>query len=324
MSNEATAWAQKQNPSKKLTKYTLTILADCHNGFSNQCNPSIAHIAKIYQLSARAILRHLKSLEADGLIKSQPRYGKYGRLTNQYTLNIEGLPMEDVEEVFIDEENEPIPQKTSPQRPTPVKACAPPPTSSRAPDDRGDMAPIVAQIVIAHPRSRLRNWEPSDVPYTDSVATLQAVDAEAERGKCSRSDAAMMILGSVEAIAQGVPREQWKFIKSVPEFMRLREYRMNPREFMRNGDKNGSHQQDQAARVSPAVQRSRESRANIAAAGKRLFGIKLDGYDGAGAGAVSQPDPSPRDARDVLDRMGGDCRQVRPGAIQGRVIDGNA
>jgi len=82
-----------------------------------------------------------------------------------------------------------------PPKPTPARAPATTPEkSARAPADREDVAPLVAQIVIAHPRSRLRNWEPSDVPYTESVATLQAVDAEAERGKCSRSEAAMMIL----------------------------------------------------------------------------------------------------------------------------------
>jgi hypothetical protein len=107
-----------------------------------------------------------------------------------------------------------------------------------------DIAPIVAQIVVAHPRSRLRNWEAADVPYRESVVTLQAVDAEAQRGGCSRGEAAMMILVRIQAIANYVPADQWKFIKPVPDFMHLREYRMDPQQFTRNGEGNGSPKQN--------------------------------------------------------------------------------
>jgi hypothetical protein len=52
-----------------------------------------------------------------------------------------------------------------------------------------DITPIVAQIVVASPRSRLRNWGPDDVQYSDNVATLQAVDTEIKRGEVSRGAA---------------------------------------------------------------------------------------------------------------------------------------
>lgn len=209
--------------------------------------------------------------------------------------------------------------------PSPSRAAIPE-KSARAPANREDVAPLVAQIVIAHPRSRLRNWEPSDVPYTESVATLQAVDAEAERGKCSRSEAAMMILGRVEAITQGVPREQWKFIKPVPEFMRLREYRMDSREFLRNGngEGNGSSKQDRKQPRSAAAERQAQSDQGLRNIAARRYGVGAAPPDAADVQPVSKPIHPRRESGNVSGRMGGDGSAVQPGDVPGRVIEGAA
>lgn len=238
MSHESTAWAWKQKTSNPYAKYILFILADCHNGRSNQCNPSISEMMKVSQISRRSVIEYLKSLENDGLITSMPRYGKRGRLTNQYALNIAGLPMEEEEEPFVD--NEEAAEMPQPQEKIVDKV--PPKKPAQPPKNEHDIAPLVTQIVLAHPRARQRDWQPSDVPFSDSTATLQAINSEVERSGASRVDAALMILGNVEAIAKEVPREQWKFIKPVAEFMRLREYRMEPSEFISKGAKNGAIQ----------------------------------------------------------------------------------
>lgn len=93
MSQEARTWAFMQKTTNLSSKFTLVVLADSHNGRTNQCNPSLAVIAEVCQITRRAVTRHLKYLEADGLIESKPRYGKHGRLTNQYTLNLKKVPL---------------------------------------------------------------------------------------------------------------------------------------------------------------------------------------------------------------------------------------
>lgn len=193
----------------------------------------------------------------------------------------------------------------------------------REPANEVTVAAVVSQVVLAHPRSRLRDWQAADIPYGEAVATLQAVDAEAARGKVSRMDAALLILGWVEAIASAVPRDQWQFIKPVPEFMRLREYRIDPKVFIRK-ENNGSDSQNQPPRVSPAEQRGRESRANILKAAAARYGPLPGAHDGAGAGGEAEPDASGGDAGYVPGGVGGDGSAVRAGAVSGRVIDGNA
>jgi hypothetical protein len=196
------------------------------------------------------------------------------------------------------------------------------PTLSPAPSENvEDVGPIVAQIVVAHPRSRLRNWGLDDVPYSDQVATLQAVDAEAKRGGIPRCEAAVLILGWVEAITKAVPAAEWKFIKPVPDFMRLREYRIDPKQFTRNGEGSGSSKNNQPARVSPAIQRQRDSDQALRNIAERRFGVSI--ADEANQGPLHQPGAPRSDARDVPGGVGGDGHAVWPGGVSGCVVDGN-
>ena len=78
MSIEAVSWALKQDlaPSEKLV---LVSLADHHNRGTGLCIPSQSSIGEQTCMSVRTVQRHLKSLEAKGLITRAARFRPEGR-----------------------------------------------------------------------------------------------------------------------------------------------------------------------------------------------------------------------------------------------------
>ena len=78
MSIEAVSWALKQNlpPSEKLV---LVSLADHHNRATGLCIPGQASVGEQTCMSVRTVQRHLKSLEARGLIVRKARFRPEGR-----------------------------------------------------------------------------------------------------------------------------------------------------------------------------------------------------------------------------------------------------
>lgn len=87
MSHDATNWAIKQRGLKPATKIVLWHLADCHNP-SHGCFPSHEYLAENAEMSISTVQRHIKELEALGLISRSKvkRKGKFDR--TEYELHL--------------------------------------------------------------------------------------------------------------------------------------------------------------------------------------------------------------------------------------------
>lgn len=190
-----------------------------------------------------------------------------------------------------------------------------------------DLQPVVAQIILAHPRARLRNWTQQDIPYADRIATLAALRHEAEVAHAPPLEAGLQLLELVEGIAQHVPEGEWRYLKDIAEFMRLREYRVKPEHLTRNGN-GGAHAPTQpnrtngGARPSPNSERRARSREGIWAAAEYFAGAGGDRADGAGGGPVPAPGAGSADHPDVHGGVAGDGGGLR-GKPPGRVVEGH-
>jgi len=90
MSFEAMAWASKQTAYNSVTKLVLMMLAN-YSDDEHSTWPSYAHLATLCQCTERTVMRSIKSLEADGLLKVQPRYTDGGKQTsNRFILSVGG------------------------------------------------------------------------------------------------------------------------------------------------------------------------------------------------------------------------------------------
>jgi len=85
MSHDALRWAMSQE-LRCTDKMVLTVLADCHNHKTGQCNPSMATIATRAGLSERCVKDVVKRLAKSGLmtVKSGTRNGV--KIANRYEL----------------------------------------------------------------------------------------------------------------------------------------------------------------------------------------------------------------------------------------------
>lgn len=77
MSNRAMSWAIEIKTLPIATKAVLMLLADCHNGSTGQCHPSVEWLLDRTGLKARALQMHLKALEDAGLVERE--YSFHGR-----------------------------------------------------------------------------------------------------------------------------------------------------------------------------------------------------------------------------------------------------
>jgi len=77
MSNRAMSWAIEVRGLPIATKAVLMLLADCHNGGTGQCHPSLAWMMERTGLKERALQVHLKALEDAGFINRE--YAFHGR-----------------------------------------------------------------------------------------------------------------------------------------------------------------------------------------------------------------------------------------------------
>lgn len=206
--------------------------------------------------------------------------------------------------------------QTRPPAPAPEPAPAPAPEPVARMPHKENISSLVSRIAVAFPKSRLASLTAADVRSEHTVAIIQAVDAEVERVGVTRIQAAQMILDRLEILGREVPMSEWKFFQKLPEFMRDRQYRLDPEVF-----KNGSAKQDHSPRVSPAVQRQSESDEALRNIARRRHGVSF--ADEAGQGQVSQSAAPRSDPGDVPDGVGGTGAQVRPAEVPGSVIDGN-
>lgn len=90
MSIHAMSWAIKVKGLPIGTKAVLMMLADCHNGETGQCNPSLRYLMDITGLKERALQLHLKALEAANLVvRNYVFHGRgKGCSVEQYNLKI--------------------------------------------------------------------------------------------------------------------------------------------------------------------------------------------------------------------------------------------
>jgi len=83
VSARATFWAWEQITTSS-EKLVLLCLADCHNGDTGQCNPSIAYVAKKTGMDRKTVLKCMKGLNDKNLLDRKKVYGS----SNMYCLNI--------------------------------------------------------------------------------------------------------------------------------------------------------------------------------------------------------------------------------------------
>lgn len=76
MSFAATAWAWTISVKPATSKLVLLCLADCHNGESGRCYPSIQYISETTELDAKTVRKSLRHLEAGGFLSIEERPGK--------------------------------------------------------------------------------------------------------------------------------------------------------------------------------------------------------------------------------------------------------
>lgn len=89
MSHLMTALAMRQTGIKPAAKIVLYWLADHHNGETERCFPSLKTLERECEMNRSAIVRHLKSLEADGLISRDKRTRDNGSQTStSYKLHL--------------------------------------------------------------------------------------------------------------------------------------------------------------------------------------------------------------------------------------------
>jgi pyocin large subunit-like protein len=90
MSIHAMSWAIKVKGLPIATKAVLMLLADCHNGETGQCNPSMRHLMELTGLKERALQIHLKTLEEASLINREYVFHGRGKgcSVDQYNLKI--------------------------------------------------------------------------------------------------------------------------------------------------------------------------------------------------------------------------------------------
>jgi hypothetical protein len=198
--------------------------------------------------------------------------------------------------------------------------AAPPPPPPPAPED---IQPLVTQIVLAHPKARMRGWKPVHVGRTEREAATNAVELEALDRKCSRTDAALFVLGRVEALARNTPQERWQFLKDIPASFRAREYGIDAIH-LQNGGNDGKPARDSGfgvTRPSPVLERRDRNRQGLWEAAKFFAAQTSDGFDGQDTGPVPAPGAAPGDEPDVHGGVPGAGDTLR-GKPPGRVVEG--
>lgn len=92
MSHEATNWASKVQGISPMQKLVLMLMADCHNGHTKECFPSIDTLAKDSCAGRRTVIRAIKELEVAGLISIQKQEGKANRYDLHTSATVTPVP----------------------------------------------------------------------------------------------------------------------------------------------------------------------------------------------------------------------------------------
>jgi len=92
MSVEAITWALKQPVSQSSTKFVLVALANCADGRSFECYPSIAYLCDATSQNRKTVIDNIRRLVDDGyIIDTGERRGRTASI-KQYRLNVGAVP----------------------------------------------------------------------------------------------------------------------------------------------------------------------------------------------------------------------------------------
>lgn len=116
-----------------------------------------------------------------------------------------------------------------------------------------EIASLAAEVVCAHPRSRLRKLRRNEVRPIQQAAVLEAMREEAQAASCSEVEALKRILSAVQSLAEKIPRQQWRFLKDVPEFFRNHDYRVAPETFLSRTERETGDGRNKSNRAEAAV-----------------------------------------------------------------------
>jgi DNA-binding transcriptional ArsR family regulator len=158
VSIEAVSWALKQNvpPPEKLV---LVSLADHHNRATGLCIPGQASVGEQTCMSVRTVQRHLKSLEARGLIVRKARFRPEGRGRTSDSYILQGDNLTPISESKGDKSGRTNTTNQDDQHDTVVVAI-----TGREPEENRK---------IVSPRSRKTSVPESWTPATNIIQELQ-------------------------------------------------------------------------------------------------------------------------------------------------------
>lgn len=92
MSVEAITWALKQPLSQSSTKFVLVAMANCADGASFECWPSIAYLCDATAQNRKTVIENIKRLLQDGYITDTgARKGNTGSIKS-YRMNLKAVP----------------------------------------------------------------------------------------------------------------------------------------------------------------------------------------------------------------------------------------
>lgn len=95
MSVEAISWALKQPLSHSSTKFVLVAMANCADGNSFECYPSIAYLCESTAQNRKTVLENIKRLIDLGYIEDTgDRKGRTGQI-KAYRINLKAVPKTD-------------------------------------------------------------------------------------------------------------------------------------------------------------------------------------------------------------------------------------
>jgi hypothetical protein len=116
----------------------------------------------------------------------------------------------------------------------------PTPLARRPTQPHSDLTTAVNRIILAHPRSLLRQTRWNEVKQSQVTAVLDAMQSEVEAHQVSPAEALEGILQAVTAHAEAATPEDYQFFKDVENYFGLREYRTDPSQQNRKDRPNGT------------------------------------------------------------------------------------
>jgi hypothetical protein len=148
-----------------------------------------------------------------------------------------------------------------PQTKFPPARAADPPDGTAFPKipqpDLGpaDLASLARQICLAYTRNA--HLKPDELSLGHVTAALGAIRDEARNAESNQTDAGLMLLEKIEALAEGIrqapdPAERLKFLPPIDKFFRERGYRLPIEHFTRppNNNRRGTKFNDALAVLS--------------------------------------------------------------------------